>query len=197
MYEKETEEQVQGQVGKRIQSKAQYDEATNNLSPTFVSEVGFCTQDLTLTPCTYMTEFETQCTLCSSSCHIAHDDDAIELLKKDLTIQKHNLKQIQQAVNFATSDGMQKWYQTHYRNTCMLKNLVKVLSDKSIKEGSIVRFLTRSNVMRVTDLETKTVTEQKLSLPDEKKAMQAAIEAVSRPVENSAKTNFLGFLGDI
>ncbi|MBF4344446.1 hypothetical protein EAY39_27595, partial [Vibrio anguillarum] len=88
---------------------------------------------------------------------------AIELLKKDLTIQKHNLKQIQQAVNFATSDGMQKWYQTHYRNTCMLKNLVKVLSDKSIKEGSIVRFLTRSNVMRVTDLETKTVTEQKLS----------------------------------
>uniref|UniRef100_UPI0019F1FCFA hypothetical protein n=1 Tax=Vibrio anguillarum TaxID=55601 RepID=UPI0019F1FCFA len=148
LYEKETEEQVQGQVGKRIQSKAQYDEATNNLSPTFVSEVGFCTQDLTLTPCTYMTEFETQCTLCSSSCHIAHDDDAIELLKKDLTIQKHNLKQIQQAVNFATSDGMQKWYQTHYRNTCMLKNLVKVLSDKSIKEGSIVRFLTSSNVMR-------------------------------------------------
>ncbi|WP_214652809.1 hypothetical protein, partial [Vibrio anguillarum] len=63
LYEKETEEQVQGQVGKRIQSKAQYDEATNNLSPTFVSEVGFCTQDLTLTPCTYMTEFETQCTL--------------------------------------------------------------------------------------------------------------------------------------
>ncbi|MBF4354740.1 hypothetical protein, partial [Vibrio anguillarum] len=37
LYEKETEEQVQGQVGKRIQSKAQYDEATNNLSPTFVS----------------------------------------------------------------------------------------------------------------------------------------------------------------
>lgn len=197
LYEKETEEEVQDKIVKRIQSKAQYDEATNNLSPTFISEVGFCTQDLILTPCTYMTEFETQCTLCSSSCHIAHDDDSIELLEKDLTIQNHNLKRVQEAINFTTSNGMQQWYQTHYRNTCLLKNLVEVLSDKSIKEGSIVRILTRSNIMRITDLETKTVTEQKLSLPDEKEALQAAIEAAKQPIANSAKTNFLDFLGNI
>ncbi|NOH72590.1 hypothetical protein F0225_14745 [Vibrio pectenicida] len=197
LYEKETKKEVQYNVSKRLQSKAQYDDATNNLSPTFVSEVGFCTQDLTLTPCTYMTEFETQCTLCASSCHIAHDDDAIEFLKKDLIIQTHNLKQVQEAINFVTSDGMQQWYQTHYRNTCMLKSLIEVLSDKSIKEGSIVRFLARSNVMRITNLDTKTVTEQKLSLPNEKEALQAAIEAASLPVDNSAKMNFLGFLGSI
>lgn len=197
LYERESEGEREHHVGKRIQSKVQYDEAINNLSPTFINEVGFCTQDLTLTPCTYMTEFETQCTLCSSSCHITHDKDAIDLLKKDLTIQKHNLKQVQEAINFATNTGMQEWYQTHYRNTCMIKNLIDVLSDKSIKEGFIVRFLTRSNVMRITDLETKTVTEKKLSLPDEKEALQAAIEAVSQPVDNSAKTNFLDFLGNI
>ncbi|WP_217543198.1 hypothetical protein [Vibrio metschnikovii] len=197
LYEKETEEEVQDKVGKRIQSKAQYDEAMDNLSPTFVNEVGICTQDLTLNPCTYMSEFETQCPLCSSSCHIAHDEEAIELLEKDLTIQKHNLKLVQEAINFATSSGMQNWYKTHYRNTCMLKKLIDVLTDKSIKEGVFVRVLARSNVMRITDLETKTVTEQKLSLPDEKEALQAAIEAANQPINNSAKTNFLGFLGNI
>lgn len=197
LYHEEAEEEVQEKVGKRLQSKEQYDAATDNLSPTFVHETGFCVQNLTLSPCTYMTEFETQCSLCPSSCHIAHDSDAIELLKKDLLVQTRNLKQVQGAINFTTSAGMQEWYKTHCKNTSMMKNLVDVLSDKSIKEGSIVRFLTRSNVIRITDLETKTVTEQKLSLPNAKEALQAAIEAKTKPANDSAKNNFLGFLGSI
>lgn len=197
LYHEEAEEEVQEKVGKRLQSKGQYDAATNNLSPTFVHESGFCTQNLTLSPCTYMTEFETQCSLCPSSCHIAHDSEAIELLKKDLLIQTHKLEQVQGAINFATSAGMQEWYKAHYKNTSMLKNLVDVLSDKSIKEGCIVRFLTRSNSMRITDLETKIVTERKLLLPDVEEALQAAIEAKTKPANDSAKSNFLGFLGSI
>ena len=122
---------------------------------------------------------------------------AIELLKKDLQVQTHNLEQVQGAINFTTSAGMQEWYETHYNNTSMMKNLVDVLSDKSIKEGCIVRFLTRSNVMRITDLETKTVTERKLSLPNAKEALQAAIEAKTKPANDSAKNNFLSFLGSI
>jgi hypothetical protein len=197
LYNDEAQEDVHEKVDKRIQSKEQYDNATDNLSPTFVHETGFCIQNLTLSPCTYMTEFMTQCTLCSSSCHIAHDSEAIELLKKDLQVQTHNLEQVQGAINFTTSAGMQEWYETHYNNTSMMKNLVDVLSDKSIKEGCIVRFLTRSNVMRITDLETKTVTERKLSLPNAKEALQAAIEAKTKPANDSAKNNFLGFLGSI
>jgi hypothetical protein len=197
LYHGEAEEDVQKKVGKRLQSKEQYDAATDNSSQTFVHETGFCVQNLTLSPCTYMTDFMTQCTLCPSSCHIAHDSEAIELLKKDLQVQTHNLEQVQGAINFATSAGMQEWYETHYNNTSMMKNLVDVLSDKSIKEGCIVRFLTRSNVMRITDLETKTVTERKLSLPNAKEALQAAIEAKTKPANDSAKNNFLGFLGSI
>ena len=105
LYNKETEEEVEEHVSRRIQSKTQYDAAIENLTPTFVTEVGFCTQNLTLSPCTYMTEFETQCSLCPSSCHIAHDEDAIELLKKDLKVQTHNLEQVQNTINFSTSDG--------------------------------------------------------------------------------------------
>jgi hypothetical protein len=197
LYNGEAEEEVHEKVDKRLRSKEQYDDATGNSSPTFLHETGFCVQNLTLSPCTYMNDFETQCTLCSSSCHIAHDCKAIDLLKKDLQVQAHNLEQVQGAINFATSSGMQEWYETHYKNTSMMKNLVDVLSDKSIKEGCIVRFLTRSNVMRITDLETKTVTERKLSLPNAKEALQAAIEAKTKPANDSAKNNFLGFLGSI
>ena len=197
LYHEEAEEDVQKSVGKRLQSKEQYDAAIDNLSPTFVHETGFCVQDLMLSPCTYMTEFQTQCTLCPSSCHVVHDNEAIELLKKDLLIQTRNLKQVQGAINFTTSDGMQEWYETHYKNTSMMNSLIDVLSDKSIKEGSIVRFLTRSNAIRITDLKTKTVTEQKLSLPNVKEALQAAIEAKTKPANDSAKNNFLGFLGSI
>jgi hypothetical protein len=67
----------------------------------------------------------------------------------------------------------------------------------TIKEGAIVRALAHSNVIRITDLETKTVIEQKLSLPNEKEALRAAIEAANQSIDNSAKTNFLGFLGNI
>lgn len=197
LYNKETEEEVEEHVSKRIQSKSQYDAAIENLTPTFVTEVGFCTQNLTLSPCTYMTEFETQCTLCPSSCHIAHDEDAIQLLTKDLKVQTHNLEQVQNAINFATSDGMQQWYLTHYRNTCLLKNLIGVLSDQTIKQGSVVRYLTSSNAVRITDLDTKTVSERKLTLPNPDDALQAAIEAKAKPDNKAAKKNFLGFLASV
>ncbi|EGR1698501.1 hypothetical protein R1W14_001001 [Vibrio parahaemolyticus] len=197
LYNEETEDEVEEHVGKRIQSKAQYDAAIENLSPTFVTEVGFCVQNLTLSPCTYMTEFETQCSLCPSSCHIAHDEEAIELLRKDLKVQAHNLERVQGTIDFAASDGKQKWYKTHYRNTSMMRNLVDILSDTTIKQGSIVRYLTSSNVVRITDLDTKTVAERKLTLPNPNEALQAAIEAKTKPDNTAAKKNFLGFLGSI
>ncbi|TVU73115.1 hypothetical protein FQP87_16070 [Vibrio tasmaniensis] len=197
LYSKKTIDDVEECVNQRLQSKNQYDTAIENLTPTFATEVGFCVQNLTLLPCTYMTEFETQCALCSSSCHAAHDKDAIDLLEKDIKLQTHNLEQVQDAINFTKSERMQKWYTTHYSNTCMLKHLVDTLSDITIKSGSIVRYLTSSNIVRITDLDTKTVTERKLTLPNPKEALQAAIDAKTEPDSKIAKKNFLGFLDSL
>ncbi|MEJ6080183.1 hypothetical protein MT391_16850 [Vibrio sp. 1-Bac 57] len=194
-FSDELSSNVEEKVSRRLVTMNNYNEAINNETPTFVHESGFCTQNLALSPCTYMTEFETQCTLCSSSCHVTHDSDAIDLLLKDLKVQTHNLKKVQEAINFETSKGMQEWYRTHYRNTCMLKNLIEVLSDDTIEEGSMVRFLTRSNSMRITNLDTKTVEERKLSLPNPEHALQAAIEANKDKIKDEATNNFLGFLG--
>lgn len=196
-YSNELESDAKEKVSQRIQTMNQYNEAIDNNVPTFVHETGFCDQNLPLSPCTYMSEFETQCALCPSSCHVAHDDEAIALLIKDLKVQTHNLKEAQEAINFATSESMQKWYKTHYRNTCMLRNLIEVLSDDAIEKGSMVRVLAHSNCMRITNLETKTVVEHKLALPDAEQALQAAIEAKSDKNQDAATHNFLGFLGSL
>ncbi|GLS91982.1 hypothetical protein GCM10007916_30520 [Psychromonas marina] len=196
-FSNELASNVEEKVSRRLATMNQYNEAIDNETPTFVHESGFCTQNLALSPCTYMTEFETQCTLCPSSCHVAHDSDAIDLLQKDLKVQTHNLGNVQEAINFETSKGMQEWYRTHYRNTCMLKKLIEVLSDDTIEEGSMVRFLTRSNSMRITNLDTKTVEERKLALPNAEQALQAAIEANKDKSKDEATNNFLGFLGSL
>ncbi|KFZ36518.1 hypothetical protein HR45_16190 [Shewanella mangrovi] len=196
-YSNEIESDVKEKVSLRIRTMNQYNEAINNETPTFAHETGFCTQNLALSPCTYMSEFETQCTLCSASCHIAHDSEAIALLMKDLKVQTHNLERVQKAINFVTSQSMQMWYRTHYRNTCMLKHLIEVLSDDTIEKGSMVRLLTRSNSIRITNLETKIVAEHRLALPDAEQALQAALEAKNAKSQDEATNNFLGFLGSL
>ena len=188
-----SEDETKDEINLRLITNEQYQEALGDNSPTFVTAVGICTQDLSSTPCTYMTEFETQCTLCSSSCHITHDDKAIDLLTKDLKLQTDNLEKVKEAINFTTSESMQKWYKTHYRNTCMLKSLIEVLSDEKKEKGLMVRFLTRSNEMRITNLNTKTVESKKLQLPDAEQALQAALEAKPSQTD-SGNDNFLDFL---
>ncbi|MEZ9202780.1 hypothetical protein AB4151_10300 [Vibrio splendidus] len=196
-YSNELESDIKDKISLRIRTMSQYNEAIDNETPTFTHETGFCTQNLALSPCTYMSEFETQCTLCSSSCHIAHDSEAIALLMKDLKVQTHNLEKVQEAINFVTSESMQMWYKTHYRNTCMLKHLIEVLSDDTIKEGSMVRLIARSNSIKITNLETKTVEERTLALPDAEQALQAALEAKTEKKQDEATNNFLGFLGSL
>ncbi len=196
-YSNELEDDVKENVSLRIRTMNQYNEAIDNETPTFVHETGFCTQNLALSPCTYMSEFETQCALCSSSCHITHDSEAIDLLQKDLKIQTHNLEKIQKSIDFETSEGKHKWYKTHYSNTCMLKMLIEVLSDDAIEAGRMVRLLTRSNSIRITNLDTQTVEERKLALPDVGQALQAAIEAKSDSSKDEATNNFLGFLDSL
>ncbi|MEZ9601814.1 hypothetical protein AB4274_01105 [Vibrio sp. 10N.261.55.A10] len=198
MIDTEIEEDIEGNIQRRIQSQEQYQDAVENLTPTFISDVGFCSQNLTLFPCTYMNDFDSQCALCSSSCHVAHDKEAIYLLRSDLKVQTNRLKMVQNSLNFEISEGMQKWYLTHYRNTCMLKELISVISDKNLKEGSIVRLLSRSNVMRITDLETKTIVQRSFVLPNAYEALKIAIEAKKRPPQSpNSKSNYLDFLSSI
>lgn len=196
--ENETVEEAKLSIHRRLQSQEQYEIAIENLSPTFVSEVGFCVQNLLVNPCNYMNDFDSQCALCSSSCHVAHDEDAICNLKDDLMVQQKRLEMVEGAFDFASSRVKQAWFLNHYKNTSMLKELINVMTDEKIKEGSVIRLLADSNVMRINDLDKLTVTEKALALPSPEDALKAIIDAKSQPEPSPKAENAKqAFLNDL
>lgn len=79
----------------------------------------------------------------------------------------------------------------------MLRELVSLMEDKSIKEGSIIRVISSKNAIRITDLENKTVDERKLALPNAEAALLQAISEYSAAAKSKADekaSNFLSFL---
>lgn len=158
----EPDSDISTKVSLRIKSQSEYEELTK-ISATKTS-TGFCTQNLSLYPCTYLNDFETQCTLCESTCHIAHDKDTVALLNEDLKIQCKRLDKIKENKHKTISKAKSKWLDLHFKNTEILKQLIEILTDDKIRKGSIVRFLPAKNIIRVTDLETKKVNNIVLTL---------------------------------
>lgn len=69
----------------------------------------------------------------------------------------------------------------------MLRELIQLMESKDIKEGAIIRVLAGKNEIRITDTQQKTVTVQKLALPNSDEALAKALEFRSEkaPVDNS------------
>ncbi|MDF0750859.1 hypothetical protein NLU14_11545 [Marinobacter sp. 71-i] len=161
-----------------------------------VTAVGFCQQDLVVEPCRYLNDFELQCTLCAEACHVKGDDQALKLLRYDLTVQQRRLQTIQDAGNFANSKHMQMWFKTHQGNTELLQQLIDLLQDPSIRDGSVIRVVLSKAEFRITDLATKVVTIRKLALPDRDGALQQALEQNTPPPEqDDFLSDFLNHFG--
>lgn len=148
----------------RVVSHQEYEAMTDTIASETSS--GICTQQLTVTPCSYLNDFDTHCLFCSKACHVAHDEDAIALLRRDLTHQQIRLDQVVNLPRFAVSKASQDWYKTHNLQTEMLKQLLDLMTDKRIAKGSLIRLLTRHNEFRVTNLQTKQIDIVKLALPN-------------------------------
>jgi hypothetical protein len=147
----------------KIWSAEEYEVATGQIAS--ITSSGICTQDLMVTPCNYLNDFLTQCTLCSKSCHVAHDKDAIKLLNKDIQFQDARLEEVKTHPSFQTSTSRQKWFKLHFRNTETLKQLIELMNDKNIEEGSLIRVVNGSNEFRITNLKTKKVEIKPLLIP--------------------------------
>ncbi|MFT6986470.1 MAG: hypothetical protein ACJAT7_002306 [Psychromonas sp.] len=172
----------------KVISQLEYDKLSQ--SATTLTSVGFCSQKLEQTPCTWLNNFMTQCTLCPSSCHVAHDEESLSLLKKDLQFQKCRLEDIQKRPTFCTSEGNQNWFLVHHRNTEMLSKLVQLMENKEIKKGAVIRLLSHMNQFRITDVAKQLVTTQKLILPDSDKALAKALEP-KKGKSTKDNTNYL------
>ncbi len=151
-----------------------------------VTSVGFCSQNLQFSPCEYLNDFVTQCTLCQSSCHVAHDQQALDLLNKDLQVQERRLAEVEQNPKFCISKAMQDWFVVHHQNTAMLRELVALMANKDIKEGSIIRLLADRREVLITDIQEKQVTKHKLALPNSKTVLAKALELKNTPADDDS-----------
>jgi hypothetical protein len=179
-----TPEKAVAEVSLRVKSQKEFEELTGSAAA--LHSTGVCTQNLVLSPCEYLNDFVSQCALCKSSCHIAHEADAIAFLCKDLEVQDRRLEEALTHKTFFHSQGKQEWFKVHHRNTEMLRQLLDVLRDPEIKAGSIVRVLSSKNEMRITNLETKTVEKRVMALASTEKALQRALQS-DKDAENAIR----------
>lgn len=147
----------------RLTTREDFDEQTGGIAS--VTSSGLCTQNLLVTPCSFLNDFNVQCILCPKSCHIAHDETAVELFKKDLEVQTVRLKKVSTNQSFLTSKAMQEWFKLHLSNTEKLKQLIELITDPSIEKGTLIRMLVNENEFRISNMKTKQVKIRKLVLP--------------------------------
>lgn len=165
--------------------------------PASVTSTGVCIQELKVSPCEYLNDFVSQCFMCSSACHIAGDQKAIDLFEKDFVYQKARLEQVRNDSRVQISKAMQDWFVIHHRNTEVLQSLILLMKEHPV--GSVIRFSQRISEFKVTDLSTKRVETVKFSLPDSKSEMKSLrtieISHVDLDVENSDLNNLLSNFG--
>lgn len=65
---------------------------------------------------------------------MAHDQQALDLLNKDLQVQERRLAEVEQHPKFCISKAMQDWFVVHHQNTAMLRELVALMANKDIKK---------------------------------------------------------------
>lgn len=169
-----TQEEIKGSI--RLVSREEYERATRELGTASLTSSGICTQNLIVTPCQYLNDMNTHCVSCAQSCHVAHDEDAILLLQKDLILQEKRLLNVQARPQFRNSDAMQSWFKLHLTNTERLKQLIELMRDPDISAGSLIRMLSYTSEFRISNLKIKQVEIRKLALPDTKTALKRLLE---------------------
>ena len=169
----------------RVVGHHDYQEATGKAST--ITSTGICTQQVAVNPCSYLNDFESHCALCTSSCHFAHDEKAIQLLKDDLRVQEARLQAINNDEYVHTNKMTQAWFLRHHKNTFILEQLIALMQREYLKIGTAIKFVNKNSSFRLTDIDKRIVEEVKVLLPDSQKALLQLIKAKQPETKPLAK----------
>lgn len=141
--------------------------------PATITSTGICTQELNTTPCDYLNDFISHCFMCSASCHVAGDTQAIQFFAKDYEVQVARLSLVSKDRRLPTSNAMQNWFVIHSRNTHVLASLIEFLN--KCEAGSIIRFSSPTNEFHITDPKLKETKKIQCAIPDFKGKLRGLI----------------------
>jgi len=167
-----TEEKAKQSI--RLVSRDKYTDMTGEVAS--VTSSGICTQNLIVTPCQYLNDFNVQCLFCAKSCHVAHDEKTVALLREDLSAQKARLNRVSEHPRFTNSEAIQSWFKLHLSNMEKLKQLIELMTSPEIEEGALIRILVDENEFRISNLKTKQLEIRKLALPNSQAALNLMLK---------------------
>ncbi|MCE0558263.1 hypothetical protein [Motilimonas sp. E26] len=182
----------------KVSSEVEFANARGGISgSTSRTSVGFCSKDLRFSPCQYLSKFETQCTFCEHSCHIAHDEVGIKVLKEDYEIQCERLDNHLLSPK-RNNENARNWFKMHKANVYLLEQLIETLEDKSIDAGSIIRVITDNQQIRIADLKKQRISHKQLRLDIMDENIQAGLKLLNyKPEPTDRDIEMKTFIDDL
>lgn len=102
--------------------------------PVQVSEYGFCLHEYSLSPCIKYNN----CINCNEHICVKGDQEKEERIVSLFKQIEVNLKQAERDLENGLF-GVDKWYKNHQKNYDKLSQLINILQDKTIEDGSVIR----------------------------------------------------------
>ena len=158
--------------------------------------VGLCTQDLYQNPCTYLSDFEANCVGCPSSAYCKGDTKALDLMQRDLAIQEQRLKSAPLQLDLTKNILSARWFKLHSHKVNVYRVLIELMKDKTILDGSIIRFTEQRDQFAVIDLHDKTLIIKTVQLPAPDAALdEKLLEQEAKAEEPTKLTKLLESFG--
>jgi hypothetical protein len=164
--------------------------------PASLTSTGICTQDLNVTPCSYLNDYVSQCFMCPETCYVAGDLKAIEFLEKDFSYQTARLEALEEDLRLPNSAAMQGWYITHSRHQHILSQLIALVRHEV--HGSLIRYSGSRNLFSINDLVALKIDTVTCTIPDIDSRLRIVMERLVPAVccdENSALYSILSNFG--
>ena len=102
--------------------------------PAHVTEFGVCVHDWVITPCEKFRE----CTDCQEHVFIKGEDQCLKRIKAKLAQVEIDFAKAEEALESGFA-GADRWYESHQREVARLRDLIRILEDANIPDGSQIK----------------------------------------------------------
>jgi hypothetical protein len=102
--------------------------------PAHVTEFGVCVHDWVISPCEKFRE----CTNCQEHVFVKGEDECLKRIKEKLAQVEIDFAKAEEALQSGFA-GADRWYESHQREVARLRDLIQILEDKGIPDGSQIK----------------------------------------------------------
>ncbi|HEY9017221.1 integrase [Thiomicrospira sp.] len=135
-----------------------------------VTEYGFCVHDYTISPCDKYRD----CLNCAEQVCVKGEEEKLRRIKAQLAEVEKQFKASETAINEGLA-GADRWYEYHQHTLTHLKQLVEILEDPSVPDGSLIKLSNDKSFSQTNRVLRNKHGENRLKQDQQKLAEQAKL----------------------